>query len=50
MLLLAAHARHALIWSSLPLPQDSFNCQLDKPWIFFIHSSLVLFGVWTIFI
>ena len=49
-LLLVAHARHALIWSFFPLPQDSSDYQLDLPWIIFIHSSPMSFGVWTIFI
>ena len=47
MLVLSAHDRHALIWYSLPLPQDSSVCQLDKPQIFFIHSSLMSFGMCT---
>ena len=49
-LLLSAHDRHALIWSSLPLSWNSSVCRLDKPWIFFTHSVLMSFGVWTIFI
>ena len=49
MLLLAAHARHGLLWSSLPLPWDSSVHQLDKPWIFFIHSVLTSFGLWCYF-
>ena len=49
-LLLAVHVRHALIWSSLPLPQDSSNCWLDKPWIFSTHFILMFFSVWIIFI
>ena len=55
MLLLLAHDRHALIWSSLPLPQDSSVCQPDKPWIFlptsFWHSlvcGLFLSFIWLI--
>ena len=48
-LLLAAHVRHGLIWSSLLLPQDSSVCRLDKPWIFFSHSDLKPFGVWCYF-
>ena len=50
MLLLSAHDRHALLWSSLPLPRDSSDCQLDKPWIFSTHFVPTFFGVWTIFI
>ena len=50
MLLLTAHVRHGLIWSSLPLPRDSSVYWLDKPRIFFIHSILMSFGVWCIFI
>ena len=50
MLLLSAHDRHALLWSSLPLPRDSSVCQPDKPQIFFIHSVPMFIGVWTIFI
>ena len=50
MLLLSAHDRHALLWSSLPLPQSSSVYQLDKPQIFSIHSIPMSFGVWTIFI
>ena len=49
-LLLAAHVRHGLIWSSLPLPRDPSVRRLDKPWIFFIHSNPTPFGVWCIFI
>ena len=49
MLLLAAHARHALLWSSLPLPQSSSVCQPDKPRISFSHSDLKPFGVWCYF-
>ena len=48
-LLLAAHVRHGLIWSSLPLPQDSSVCQPDKPQIFFSHSDPKPFGVWCYF-
>ena len=48
-LLLAAHVRHGLIWSSLPLPRDLFVHWLDKPWIFFSHSDPKLFGVWCYF-
>ena len=48
-LLLAAHVRHGLIWSSLPLPQDSSVRQPDKPWIFSSHSDPKLFGVWCYF-
>ena len=44
-LLLAAHVRHGLIWSSLPLPRDSSVCRPDKPRIFFTHSDPKLFGV-----
>ena len=44
-LLLAAHVRHGLIWSSLPLPRDSSVHRLDKPRIFFTHSDLKPFGV-----
>ena len=43
MLLLAAHVRHGLIWSSLPLPRDPFVHRPDKPRIFFSHSDLKLF-------
>ena len=50
MLLSSAHDRHALLWSSLPLPQSSSVYQLDKPRIFSIHSIPTSFGVWTIFI
>ena len=49
-LLLAVHARHGLIWSSLPLPRDPSVHRPDKPQIFFTHSDLKLFGVWCIFI
>ena len=49
MLLLAAHARYALLWSSLPLPRDSSVHRPDKPQIFFIHSDPKLFGVWCYF-
>ena len=49
MLLLTAHVRHGLIWSSLPLPRDSSVYQPDKPWIFFSHSNLKPFGVWCYF-
>ena len=49
-LLLAAHVRHGLIWSSLPLPQDPSVYQPDKPWISFIHFVPTSFGVWCIFI
>ena len=49
MLLLSAHDRHALLWSSLPLPQSSSVYRPDKPWIFFIHSDPKLFGVWCYF-
>ena len=48
-LLLAAHARQGLIWSSLPLPWDPSVYQPDKPWIFFIHSDPKPFGVWCYF-
>ena len=48
-LLLAVHARHGLLWSSLPLPRDSSVCRLDKPWIFFSHSDPKPFGVWCYF-
>ena len=48
-LLLAAHVRHGLIWSSLPLPRDSSVRQPDKPRIFFTHSDPKLFGVWCYF-
>ena len=50
MLLLSAHDRDALLWSSLPLPWDSSVCWPDKPWIFWLHSVPMSFGVWTIFI
>ena len=49
MLLLSAHDRHALLWSSLPLPRDSSVCRPDKPRIFFIHSDPKPFGVWCYF-
>ena len=49
MLLLAAHVRHGLIWSSLPLPQDPSVHWPDKPWIFFSHSDPKPFGVWCYF-
>ena len=49
MLLLAVHARHALLWSSLPLPRDSSVHRPDKPQIFFSHSDPKLFGVWCYF-
>ena len=49
MLLLAAHARHGLLWSSLPLPQDLSVHQPDKPQIFPSHSDLKPFGVWCYF-
>ena len=48
-LLLSAHDRHALLWSSLPLPRDSSVHQPDKPRIFFIHSNPKPFGVWCYF-
>ena len=48
-LLLTAHVRHGLIWSSLPLPRDPSVCQLDKPRIFFTHSDPTSFGVWCYF-
>ena len=48
-LLLAAHARHGLIWSSLPLPRDPSVHQPDKPRIFFTHSDPKPFGVWCYF-
>ena len=48
MLLLSAHNRHALLWSSLPLPQDSSVHRLDKPQIF-THSDPKPFGVWCYF-
>ena len=44
-LLLAAHVRHGLIWSSLPLPRDLSIHRPDKPRIFFSHSDPKLFGV-----
>ena len=49
MLLLAAHVRHGLIWSSLSLPRDPSVHRPDKPWIFFIHSDPKPFGVWQYF-
>ena len=49
-LLLSAHDRHALLWSSLPLPRDSSVCRLDKPQIFSTHFVPTFFGVWIIFI
>ena len=49
MLLLSAHDRYALLWSSLPLPRDSSVHRPDKPQIFFIHSDLIPFGVWCYF-
>ena len=56
-LLLSAHDRHALIWSSLPLPWDSSNCRLDKPWIFSTHlfqcslvCGLFLSFIWLILV
>ena len=49
MLLLSAHDRHALLWSSLPLPRDSSVHRPDKPRIFIIHSDPKLFGVWCYF-
>ena len=45
MLLLAAHVRHGLIWSPLPLPRDSSVRRPDKPRIFFSHYDPKLFGV-----
>ena len=48
-LLLAAHASYALLWSSLPLPQNPFVPRPDKPRIFFSHSDPKLFGVWCYF-
>ena len=48
-LLLAAHVRHGLIWSSLPLPRDSSIPRLDKPQIFISHSDLKPFGMWCYF-
>ena len=48
-LLLAAHARHGLLWSSLPLPQDLSVHWLDKPQIFLSHSDPKPFGVWCYF-
>ena len=57
MLLLSAHDRHAIIWSSLPLPWDSSNCQSDKPWIFSTHlfqcslvCGLFLSFIWLILV
>ena len=44
-LLLAAHARYGLIWSSLPLPRDLSVHRPDKPQIFLSHSDPKLFGV-----
>ena len=49
MLLLSAHDRHALLWSSLPLPWDSSAHRPDKPRIFFSHSDPKPFGVWCYF-
>ena len=49
MLLLSAHDRHALLWSSLPLSRDPSVCRPDKPRIFFSHSDLNPFGVWCYF-
>ena len=49
MLLLAAHVRHGLIWSSLPLPWSPSVCRPDKPRIFFIHSYPTSFGMWCYF-
>ena len=49
-LLLSAYDRHALLWSSLPLPWDSSNCQSDKPQIFSTYFVPTFIGVWTIFI
>ena len=48
-LLLAAHVRHGLLWSSLPLPWDPSVCRPDKPQIFFSHSDPNPFGVWCYF-
>ena len=48
-LLLAAHVRHGLIWSPLPLPWDSSVHRPDKPRIFFIHLDPTSFGVWCYF-
>ena len=48
-LLLSAHDRHALLWSSLPLPRSSSVRRLDKPQIFFSHSDPKPFGVWCYF-
>ena len=48
-LLLSAHDRHALLWSSLPLPQDPSVYQLDKPRIFYTHSDPMSFSVWCYF-
>ena len=49
-LLLAAHVRHGLIWSPLPLPRDSSVHQPDKPRIFFPHSDPKLLVCGVIFI
>ena len=49
MLLLSAHDRHALLWSSLPLPQNLSVHRPDKPRIFFSHSDPKAFGVWCYF-
>ena len=49
MLLLAAHASYALLWSPLPLPRDSSVYRSDKPRIFLSHSHPKLFGVWCYF-
>ena len=49
MLLLSAHDRYSLLWSPLPLPQDSSVHWLDRPQIFFSHSDLKPFGVWCYF-
>ena len=48
-LLLSAHDRHALLWSSLPLPRNSSIRWSDKPQIFFSHSDPKPFGVWCYF-
>ena len=48
-LLLAAHVRHGLLWSSLPLPRSPSVHQSDKPRIFFTHSDPKPFGVWCYF-
>ena len=45
MLLLAAHVRDGLIWSSLPLLQDSSVHRPDKPRIFLSPPDPKLFGV-----